>query len=76
MKKDITRTRTNNFEDQWSAAKAKIEILAQEQTSADVMLVEAERAYQAACKKKTEAISRKTLAEKKLAAFRANLGVN
>ncbi len=77
MKKPVsTKIITGNFEDQWSATKAKIEALAAEQTTADVALVEAERAYQLATKKKQEAIARKTIAEKKLAAFRANLGVD
>lgn len=61
-------------EDVWAAAKAKIEALAAEQVAADIALVEAQRAYDAAQYVLRAAQSRKTTAEKKLAQYRAQLG--
>lgn len=62
------------IEDVWAAEKAKIEELAAEQTKADIALVDAQRAYNAASKALAAAQARKTTAEKKLQVYRANLG--
>lgn len=61
-------------EDAWSAQKAKLEELSQEQTQADIALVEANRAYQSATAALQKATERKTTAEKKLSHARGQLG--
>lgn len=61
-------------EDKWAAAKAKIEDLAQEQTQADIALVEAKWNHERATAQLNACQARKTTAEKKLATYRASLG--
>ncbi len=63
-----------SMEDAWSVTKAKAEELAAEQAKADIALVEAQRALNAAQKVLLQAQARKTTAERKLATFRASLG--
>lgn len=61
-------------EDAWSAKKAKLDDLSQEQTQADIQLVETQRALAKAQSAHAAAQARKTTAEKKLSSFRAQLG--
>ncbi len=61
-------------EDAWSAKKAKLDDLSQEQTQADIQLVETQRALAKAQAAHASAQARKTTAEKKLSSFRATLG--
>lgn len=60
--------------DKWSAVKEDLAELAAEQVRADIEAVEASRALKAAQERYDSAIKRRTSAEKKLAAARANLG--
>lgn len=60
-------------EDNWSAKKARLAELAEEQTSADIALVEAQRAHEAAAVALQAAQERATTAEKRLAHARTKL---
>ena len=63
-----------NSTDTWSSKKSKLEALSAEQAAADIALVEAERALDVATQAHAAAAYKASNAEKKLAAFRANLG--
>lgn len=60
--------------DKWSAKKAQLEELSAAQAHADIEHVVAQRELVAAQTRLERAIAAKTTAEKKLAAFRLNLG--
>jgi hypothetical protein len=62
------------FQDEWSRQKAELEAVALEAVHADTALVDAHRALQAAQEAFKKATARKTSAESRLAALRANLG--
>jgi hypothetical protein len=65
---------TKNFTDRWSAIQEDLKAIATEQVSADIELVEAQRALKLASDRMSKATSRKTTAEKRLTQLRANLG--
>lgn len=62
------------FADSWERQKAQLEAIALESVKADTEVVEAKRALDAAQKRFDQAIKRKTIADERLAAVRANLG--
>jgi hypothetical protein len=74
----LTKTGTNvsQFEDRWSAVQTKLESVAGEQVQADIQLVNAVTALKLAQQLHSKAVVRKTLAEKRLSALRANLGAD
>jgi len=66
--------KATKIEDAWAAQKARLVDLSDEQTQADIALVEAKRNLQAATAAYQRATERATTAEKKLATARAKLG--
>lgn len=74
MKKDKFVVNTSDLTDQWSVAQEALASAANEQTAADIGLVEAQRAALIAQKNLETATKRKTVAEKRLAGLRARLG--
>ena len=74
MKKDKFVVNTSDLTDQWSVAQEALASAANEQTAADIGLVEAQRAALIAQKNLETAIKRKTTAEKRLAGLRSRLG--
>ncbi len=67
---------TKQFQDKWSQVKGDLEALASEQVSADIALVESERALKSAQLVHTKAVARKSLAQKRLETLRGNLGAD
>lgn len=60
--------------DRWSQAQTNLEALAREQVTADIELVNTERALKTAELAHKRSIARKTLAEQRLTSARSKLG--
>lgn len=75
-KRNLTKNGLNvsAFNDKWSQVQAQLEALAKEQVTADIDLVNAQRALKLAEATHKKAVARKTLAEQRLNTVRSNLG--
>jgi hypothetical protein len=69
----MSKTRVNPV-DKWSQAQTNLEALAKEQVTADIEMINTERALKLAEQAHKRAISRKTLAEQRLTSARSKLG--
>ena len=74
IKKTKAGLNTNQFNDRWSQIQGQLEALAKEQVTADIELVNSQRALLAAQTAHKKAVARKTLAEQRLNSVRSNLG--
>jgi len=77
VKKTSTKNHvhTNRMSDRWEDIKSQLAEAADEQTQADVALVEATATFLDSQQAHQQAIARKTAAEKRLANIRAKLSV-
>jgi hypothetical protein len=62
------------FNDRWSEIQTKLEAFASEQVQADIQVVNTANALKLAQQAHQKAVARKTVAEKRLATVRGNLG--